>query len=92
MLCGPTSLAGIAGLVDEEPVVEFRVFVVGVEQGVRPVRLAPFGVGDRVLEPPVVGLTGELEDPALHRDGDPVRGDLLHERVEHFPGRFACDK
>ncbi|WP_161628463.1 hypothetical protein [Rhodococcus ruber] len=50
---------------------------VGVEQGVRPVRLLELGVGDRVLEPSVVGLEGELEDPARHRDGDPVRGELL---------------
>ena len=44
------------------------------------------------VEPPVVGLAGELEDPARHRDGDPVGGQLADERVHHFPGRFACDR
>jgi len=48
--------------------------------------------GDRVGQPPVVGLSCELEDPARDRDGDPVGGELVHERVEPFPGRFAWDK
>ena len=43
-------------------------------------------------EPAVVGLAGELKDPARHRDGDPVGGELTDERVHHFPGRFACDR
>jgi len=29
---------------------------------------------------------------AWHRHGDPVGGQLAHERVEPFPGRCACDK
>ena len=53
---------------------------------------AQLGVGDRAREPAVVGLASELEDPARHRDGDPVGGQLADERVHHFPGRFACDR
>src|SRR3546814_1323600 len=49
-------------------------------------------VTHRLFEPPVVGLAGNLEDPARHRDGAPVVGELSDERVHHFPGRFACDK
>jgi hypothetical protein len=64
----------------------------GVEQGVGPVSLLGLGVGDRTGKPAVIGLAGELEDPTRHRDGDPVGGELLHERVEPFPGRLACDR
>ncbi len=41
---------------------------------------------------PVVGRAGELQDPARHREGDPVSGQLTHVRVEPFPGRFACER
>ena len=57
-------LARIAGFVGEEPVAELRVLAVGVEQGVRPVRLLEFGVGDRVGEPPVVRLARDPQNPA----------------------------
>ena len=80
------------GLVDQKAVAELGVILMGVEQGVRPVRLGQLGSGDRVRQPPVVGLAGELEHPARHRDGDPVGGELFHERVEPFPGRFACER
>ena len=64
----------------------------GVEDGVGQVGLVEFAGADRGGEPAVVGLAGELEDPARHRDGDPVDGELTDERVHHFPGRFACDR
>ena len=54
-------------------------------------RLHHLTVGDGVGQPPVVGLAGELENPADHRDRDPVSGELLRDRVEPFPDRFACD-
>jgi hypothetical protein len=44
-------LAGVAGLIDQEPVAELRVLAVGVEQRVRPVGRSQVGVGDRVREP-----------------------------------------
>jgi hypothetical protein len=80
------------GFIGEKPVTELGVVVVGVEEGVGQMGLGQFAGGDRVFEPPVVGLAGELEYPARHRHGDPVGGELFHERVEPFPGRFACDK
>ena len=86
-------LALLAGLVGQEPVAELRVVAVGVEQRVRPVRRHPLGVGDRLGQPAVVRLPGDLEHPTRHRDGDPVDGQLADERVHHFrPGRFACDR
>jgi len=36
---------------------------VGTEQRVGAIGLDAFGVGDRVREPAVVGLAGDLEDP-----------------------------
>jgi hypothetical protein len=65
---------------------------VGVEQCIGAVGLDEFSVGDGVGSPAVLGLAGELEYPARHRDGDPVGGELIHERVEPFPGRLACDR
>src|SRR5699024_1840209 len=47
---------------------------------------------DRGGQPSVVGLAGELQHPARQRDGDAVGGELTHERVEPFDGRFACDR
>src|SRR5690625_3045413 len=85
-------LARILGFVGEVAVAELRVLPVGVEQGVGPVGLGQFGIGDRVLEPPVVGLTSYSKYPARHRDGDAVSGELAHERVPPFPGRFAWDR
>ena len=43
-----------------------------VEQRVRQIRLVELAVGDRARQPPVVGLASDLQDPARHRDGDPV--------------------
>ena len=77
------------GFLDEVAVAELRIIAVGVEQGVGPLRLQIFGVSDRVSQPAVVGLAGELEYPARHRHGDSVGGELFHERVESFPGRLA---
>jgi hypothetical protein len=85
-------LPGIAGFGDQEAVAKLRVIAVGVEQSVGSVGGGQLGVGDRVGQPAVVGLAGELEHPARHRHGDPVGGELFHERVKPFPGRFDCDK
>lgn len=63
-----------------------------IEQRIRTVRLNDLGIADRAVQPPVVPLAGELEDPARHRDGNPVHSELFHERVVPFPGKFACDR
>jgi hypothetical protein len=69
-----------------------RCLSVGVEPRVGPVGRHEFAGGDRGGQPPVVGLAGELEDPARHRYGKSVDGELTDERVDDFPGRFACDR
>lgn len=61
----------------------------GIEQGVRTKRLVPVGLGDRFGEPAVVRRTSYAKDPQGHRDGDAAGGELFHERVEPFPGRFV---
>ncbi|WP_453083034.1 NucA/NucB deoxyribonuclease domain-containing protein [Streptomyces naganishii] len=63
-----------------------------VAQRVRAIRLLQHGVGNRLVQPAVVGLSGELQHPARHRDGHPVHGQLLYERVDPLPGRCACDR
>jgi hypothetical protein len=45
-----------------------------------------------VGEPPVVRLASDPRYPTRHGHGDPLCGQLAHERVEPFPGRFACDR
>ena len=57
-----------------------------------PAQLDQLGLGDLLFAPAVVGLAGELQDPQGHRDGNAVSGELAHERVEPFPGRFAWDR
>ena len=68
----------------------------GVVERVDPIRAKNVRVADRGVAPSVVGLAGELEDPARHRHGDPRIGELSYERVRHFgepPSlRFACDR
>ncbi len=71
---------------------ELGVVAVRVEQRVRAIGLHHLARGDGVLQPPVAGMAGGREHPTHHRDGDPVSGKLCHERVESFPGRFACDR
>src|SRR5690606_11527318 len=61
-------------------------------QSVRPIRLLEISRWDRLGQPPIVRLARELQDPARHRDGNPVSGQLADERVDHFPRRFACDR
>lgn len=82
--------------VGEVSVAERRVSMVRVMQRVDPIRAEHIGVPDRVVSPPVVGLAGELEDPARHRHGNPRVGELRYERVRHFGEpprrRFACDR
>jgi hypothetical protein len=56
----------------------------GIEQGVGPIRPGDLSVGDRIGQPAVAGLAGELEYPARHRHGHPVGGELRHERVNAF--------
>src|SRR5699024_6207787 len=80
---------GDVSLVGEVAVAELRILTVCVEQGVGSMRFDALGIGDRVLQPPVVGLASNLKYPARHRDGNPVSGELAHERVPPFPGRFA---
>ena len=82
-------LAGRVGFCDQEPGSELGVIAVGIEQGVRAVCLDQFRGGDLVFQPPIVGLAGELQNPQGHRDGNPVDGELSHERVEPCDGRFA---
>ena len=85
-------LSGVASFIGQQPMPEFRVILVSIEQRVGAIRLHPISVRDRLLQPSVVGLAGELENPARHRHGYPVSGELCHERVEPFPGRWACPK
>src|SRR4029079_9014228 len=77
-------LPGIAGLGDQEPVAEFRIIAMGVEQSVGAVSLGPLGIGHGSGQPTVVGLAGELEDPARHRHRDTGRGELFHYGANPF--------
>ncbi len=83
---------GGLGFIGQKPVAEFRVVAVGVEQGVGQMRPVPLGVGHGLVEPAAVGRASDVEDPARHRDGDTVGGQLTDERVDHFPGRCACER
>lgn len=77
----------VAGFVGEEPIPELRVVAVRVEQCVRPIRLIQVPLTHGVTQPAVIRLASKLQNPARHRDGNPVHGELAYERVEPFPGR-----
>jgi len=75
---------GYRGLVGQESVAELRIVAVCVEQRVGQIGLLGFGVGEWLLQLPVVGLASDLEHPARHHHANPVGGQLAHERVEPF--------
>jgi hypothetical protein len=89
-------VTGVAGVVTQRPVTELRVVAVGVEQRVGQIRLRQFTGRDRLGEPPLVGLAGEFQDPAGHRDRHPDSGvgggKITDQRVDHFPVRCAWAK
>lgn len=89
---GGHGLPGRLGFVSQQPVPEFRICLVGGVQGVGPVSGFQFSLANRILEPAVVGLAGELEDPQGHRDEDTVSGEPKLERGHHFFGTFAWDR
>jgi len=67
-----TAVAGGTGPISQQPMPELGVVDVGVEHRVRQLGPAPLAGSDRAGGPAVVGLAGELQNPARHRDGDPV--------------------
>ena len=73
-------LAGLADLLDQVAVSELGVLAVSIEQGVGTVGLDALDLGDGVGQPTVIGLTRELQNPARHRDADPIGGELLTSR------------
>ena len=83
-------LPDVTGLICEETVPDLWVVAVNIEQRVRPIRFDDLTIGGGIEQPPVVGLASKRENPARHRDRDPVRGELPRERVKPFPGRFSC--
>src|SRR5690554_2102262 len=64
-------------LVGQEPVTELRVVSVSVEQGVRQVRLLELPGAHRGLQPAVVWLSCELEDPHVTTTGIPSAASSL---------------
>lgn len=63
---------GATRLISRESVVELRVVTVRVEQRLCVIRLLQHSVGHRLVEPAVVGPSGEHEHPARNSDGHHV--------------------
>jgi hypothetical protein len=55
-----------------------------VQRGVDQVRIVVIALCDRASAPFAERLLGEAEDPAGHRDGDTVGGEVKDHRVHHF--------
>lgn len=71
---------GIAGHVDEEPVPEIRGVVIHVEQRVRAVPVRELGRAHGVAQPPLVGLTSQLQHPTNTATGAPSAASSLTSR------------
>lgn len=54
-----------------------------IEQGIRSIRLVEISSRDRLGQLPIVGLARDLQDPARHRDGDTVVGQLARQPAEN---------
>lgn len=85
-------LTDVTDLVSEETMPKLWVIMVGIKQRVRTLSLHDLTLGDWGGQPPIVGLASKLQNPTRHRHGNPRNGELLRDRVEPFPGRFACDR
>ena len=81
-------VAAVADLIGQEPIPELGIIAVRVEDRVRQPGLVELAVGEGRVQPPVVGGASKLEYPTRHRHGDPIGGELAHERV-HQP--FGSD-
>lgn len=84
-------LAGVGGLIEQQSVSGLGVVALRVEQRVGPVCLLQVGVDDRVGQPPVLRLAGDLQDPARHRDEDALGGKLTNERVNRDARNLFSD-
>ncbi len=71
-------------LVGNESVSEGGVIGMDVKGGVDQVCIVPITLFQRRFTPLVERLGGEPQDPAGHRDGDPVIGKVEDQRVHHF--------
>jgi len=93
ILCGGGEVAA-GELVGAEPVSVGRVVGMDGERGVDQARVIPGPLRDWGSAPLVVGLPGDPQHPARHRDRHPHRGagrgQFTDERERYFPGRLPC--
>ncbi|MFF9490317.1 hypothetical protein [Streptomyces sp. NPDC014676] len=64
--------SGAACFVGQEAVADLRIVTVRVGQRVRTIRLPQHGIGHRLVQPAVAGLSGGLQHPARGHDGHPA--------------------
>jgi hypothetical protein len=83
--------ASLTEFIGDEPVAEGGIVGVDVQCGVDQVRVVPVALADRAGQPLVVGLRGEAQHPAGHRDGNVLGGEFTDQRVDHF-GRTSRAK
>src|SRR6218665_1169723 len=84
----PTSRA----LSASNPAPEPRIILMRIERRLRAIRRPHLTPGDGFRQPPVRELAGGLAPPTHHHPREPRGGELRHERVPPFPGRFACNR
>ncbi len=80
----PPATTGSPAFVGDEPVAERGVVVVNAVRGVDQVRIVPIPLRHRILAPLIEGLSGEAQNPAGHRDGYSVGGEVEDQRVDYF--------
>lgn len=85
-------IAEICDVVGQDPVPALRVILVQFPEHPDQMRFLDLTRADRVLEPLVIRLLGESQNPARHRDRHPNggagRGHLTDEREDHFGGKI----
>lgn len=88
--------ADVVKFVGQEPVAQRGVVGMNLMQHLDDVGILDIALADRFLQPLVVPLGREPQDPARHRDRHPDtgvgRGHLMDEREDCFPGRFAWER
>ncbi len=92
------SVADLHALSENELGVDASVAVGAVRGGVdltdrlHQMGLFPRAIARRPRAPFVVARRRDVQDPAGHRDGDPVSGEFLDHRVDHFGRTFSRAK
>src|SRR5699024_9896470 len=85
-------LPACLGIIGQQTMPKLRVIPVRIKDRIGTIRRHQISCWHWLLQPSVIRMTSKLQYPARHHHRDPLSSELVYERVEPFPSKFACDK